>query len=312
MTVRTRRAAACLGTLVVLTGLLLAGCGASDSPSGAPPANGAQDGAAPGGNAGGEEGGGPAAEPAPDNGKGQGAPAPVATRSLIYTGTTTVVVDDVVDAANQAAGIAAAAGGAVGGDQRSLDGDRSSAQLTLRVPADRFSSTIDALAKLGDEESRSVQTEDVTEAVVDLDARLATQRASVARVRRLLERANSLGEIVSIESELTRREADLASLEQRRERLADLVALSTITLHLRGRTAPAEDAEPDTGFLAGLREGWDAFVASAKVVLTVAGWLLPWAALIGVPTWLALRLLRRRRRPAVAPAPTVAGPAPES
>jgi hypothetical protein len=311
MTVRTRRATVCLGTLAILAGLALAGCGGDNESGGIPPANQADGDPAPAGGAldpaRGEDG--TAEEPAAPGGNGQGAPAPVTSRSLIYSGSITVVVDDVVAAANQAAGIATGVRGVVGGDQRSIDGDRSSATLVLRIPAESFSSTLDTLAQLGDEESRSVQTEDVTEAVVDLDARLATQRASVTRVRRLLERANQLGEIVSIEAELAKREAELASLEQRRTRLADLVALSTVTLNLRGRTAPAaKPAEPESGFLAGLSEGWAAFSESVKVALTVAGWLLPWVALIGVPVWLAVRLLRRRRRPvaapAVAPAPT--------
>ena len=58
-------------------------------------------------------------------------------------------------------------------------------------------SALDELAKLGTEESRAVQTEDVTEQLVDLDARLATQRASVDRVRALLARASTIGEVVS-------------------------------------------------------------------------------------------------------------------
>jgi hypothetical protein len=230
-------------------------------------------------------------------------------RSLIYMGTTTVRVEKVVEAADRAIDIAVGAGGLVGADRRTLDADRSEAHLVLRVPADKFAATLDELAKLGVEESRSVQTEDVTEAIVDLDARLTTQRASVARVRALLARANTIGEVVSIESELARREGELASLEQRRERLGDLVALSTITLNLRGPAAPEPKDEPDTGFVAGLTSGWNAFLDSVKVVLTVAGWLLPWLLAVGVPVYALMWALRRRRpvRPAVT-VPAVATP----
>src|SRR5262249_45568847 len=143
------------------------------------------------------------------------------------------------------------------------------------------------------------------------DARLATQKASVERVRALLARAQTIGEIVSIESELTKREAELASLQQRKDKLAGQVALSTITLSLRGPAAP-EPAREDTGFVAGLRNGWSAFLGSITIVMTVAGWLLPWLLAIGVPIWLLVWLLRRRRRPAPASAPAVAtGTAPE-
>ncbi len=228
-------------------------------------------------------------------------------RSLIYTGTMSVKVDDVVTAADRAVDIAEASGGAIGADRRTLDADRSSAQLILRVPADRFASTLDELAKLGTEESRAIQTQDVTEQLIDLDARLITQRASVERVRALLARAQNIGEVVTIESELARREAELASLEQRKEKLAGLVALSTITLNLRGPAAPAPEEETNTGFLAGLKSGWAAFLESIRILLTVAGWLLPWVVAVGAPIWLGIWLLRRRR-PVPVPVTATAGP----
>jgi hypothetical protein len=215
----------------------------------------------------------------------------------------TVKVDDVVKRADEAAGIATGSGGVVGADKRTLDDDRSEANLVLRVPAERFDAMLDQLAALGIEQSRDVSTQDVTEALVDLDARLVSQKASVERVRSLLARAQTVGEVVSIESELAKREAELASLQQRKDRLAGLVALSTITLHLRGPAAPGPARDPDTGFVAGLRNGWSAFGESITMMLTVVGWLLPWIVTAGVPVWLLVWLLRRRRRPAPTPTP---------
>lgn len=311
MRAHPRRRAALLGAL--LAGVVaLGGCSGTDSA--APGSGGGEPGftqqdpsqrgeaAAPEAPA-----GAPGAAPdAPVTGEGQQqAPAPVEERSLIYTGSISVKVDDVARRADQARDIATGLGGTVGGDRRTLDGDRSEAQVILRVPAERFETALEELAKLGVEETRAVQTEDVTEALVDLDARLATQRASVERVRALLAQANTIGEIVSIESELTRREAELASLEQRKERLAGLVALSTITANLRGPGA-APPEEPESGFVAGLKNGWKAFLESVEVLLTVAGYLLPWLVAIAVPVWLLI-WFARRRRPALPSAPS-AGP----
>jgi len=231
----------------------------------------------------------------------------VQERSIIYTGEITVEVDDVARSADQAVSIATGLGGLVAGDRRTIDDSRSHAQIILRVPADRFDTAMDRLGELGVEKSRSANTEDVTETLIDLDARLATQRASVDRVRALLAEANTIAEIVSIESELTRREAELASLEQRRERLSGLVALSTITANLYGPDADPP-AEPETGFVAGLKNGWRAFLQSVEVLLTVAGWLLPWAIAIGVPIWLLVWLVNRRRPKAPAASPTPPAP----
>ncbi len=289
--------------------LMLAGCsGQTSSPSSAP-GGGDQLNGAPVPEA--ERGDGGVVEaPGEPNQPDTDATTPAEERSLIYTGTITVKVTEVAQAADRAIAIATGLGGVVGGDNRTIDEDRSQAILVLRVPAERFSSTLDAMAKLGTEESRQVQATDVTDSLVDLDARVATQEASVNRVRDLLARAQTIGEIVALESELTRRQADLESLKQRRAKLSGLVALATITVVLRGPAATVEGpTEPETGFMAGLKAGWKGFLASVKIVLTVAGWLLPWAIAILLPLWIVLMLSRRRRArksPPPPPAPLLA------
>jgi hypothetical protein len=119
-------------------------------------------------------------------------------RSLVFTGTVTVRVSNVDQKAAEATTIATAAGGFVGGDSRTNDKDRSQATLTLRVPSARFTNVVDDIGRLGKPEGRKLSTEDVTDQVVDVDARIATGQASVNRVRDLLAKAQTIGEIVSL------------------------------------------------------------------------------------------------------------------
>jgi len=293
-----RRTAVTAALAVLLGALALAGCSATRSDnSSSVDAPAAPAAGAPNQYSGQDAAGGKAADAAPETNGDAGTLTPVQERSLIYTGTITVEVDSVVSAADAATGIAVGAGGLVSGDNRTIDAGRSQATLILRVPANQFESTLDALARLGTEESRQVNADDVTEQLIDLDARIAAQQASVSRVQALLAQAQSISEIMSIESELTRRQADLDSLTQRRAKMAGLVDLATITAVLHGPDAPSTvPQEEQTGFLAGLRSGWHGFLASVAGVLTVAGYLLPWVVVIGLPLWLILWLLRRRRR----------------
>ena len=70
-----------------------------------------------------------------------------------------------------------------------------------------------------------------------------------------------------------------------------------------------DDDEP-SGFLSGLRGGWDALLATLRVVLTVLGALLPWLIALGVPAYAVLWLIgRRSQRAGRLPAPLVAAPA---
>ncbi|NYF56860.1 DUF4349 domain-containing protein [Micromonospora purpureochromogenes] len=284
---RRGRALAALG----LAALLLAGCGAADR------SNSSRDSAAEAPAAGAPAGG------AAEQGKaGAGAPdLRVDQRSIIYTGTMRVQVDDVEGAARRAVAAVVAAGGFVGGDNRRSVAADAEAELELRVPAAKFTALIDELATYGRQQRREVKTQDVTEETVDLDARIATQRARVDSARKLLSRATSIPELVSLEDEVSRREADLASLEAKKRRLADLTALSTITVTFVGMDASTAEEETETGFMVGLRGGWKVFVASMTILLTVLGAVLPWLLAFGVPLVVFLAVLRRRRRGRPAP-----------
>lgn len=303
----------------LMCGVLLAGCGAdggddtqSSSGSAAEPAAPAQGGAGP-------AQGGAAKDEA---GQNQGAKAPdlrVDQRSIVYTGSITVRVDDVNAAAARAIGIAGAAGGFVGSDNRNSGTGSDDASLTLRVPADKFAAVVDQLADLGTEEVRGISTEDVTEETIDLDARITVQQARVDSGRRLLANAKSLNDLVMLENEVASRESDLASLQAKKRRLADLTALSTITVVLidpDADLAAGDDGPP--GFLAGLKGGWNALLASLAVLVTVLGAVLPWLIAIGLPVWGIFWAVRRftRRRPATVqpgrPLPAYATPYPQT
>lgn len=216
-------------------------------------------------------------------------------RSIVYTGTITLRVDDVPAAAATISALATGAGGFVGGDQRQIDADHSTATLTLRVPAEKFASTLDAIGRDGRETSRSISTDDVTATVVDLDARIKTQQASVDRMRDLLAKAQSITDVATVEAELSKREADLESMQAKQRNLADLTALSTITVTLLGKDAVVAAKPPATGFVGGLQHGWHAFLGAVDGLLTVLGALLPFLVMVGIPLAVWLRLRRRRR-----------------
>jgi hypothetical protein len=183
--------------------------------------------------------------------------------------------------------------------------------IVLRVPVSAFDNAITRVVGIGRQVSQSSSSQDVTADLADLGSRVKTQQASVERVRTLMAQATSLKDIVLLESELSRRQADLEALQARQASLADRAAMSTLTVTLR-TPAVEETAEEDPAFLRGLKQGWDALVTSATMVLVVLGALLPIAVLVAavaLPIWW-FRLRRRAPRPrAYVPAP---GAAPEA
>jgi hypothetical protein len=119
----------------------------------------------------------------------------------------------------------------------------------------------------------------------------------------MFERATALTEVVLLEKELSQRQAELASLEAKKRRLDDLVALSTINISLAGpNTEIPVEKKRSPGFLGGLQSGWDAFVSSVQVIMVVIGFMLPFVVAIAIPAALFVWLSRRRRR--LTPAPS--------
>ena len=165
--------------------------------------------------------------------------------------------------------------------------------LTLSVPAATLDAALDQLARIGTVLQRTLSTQDVTAQYIDTESRLKTMRSSVERVRALMAQAKDVGQVVALEGELSQREADLESLESQQAALANSVERSTLTVSL---STPGNQPVTKTGFVAGLRSGWDAFAASVTGLLTGIGAVLPFAvffALVAAPIawWL------RRRRP---------------
>lgn len=292
---------------VVTVAALVAGCGASSNRSAGSSVENAKSAARGQGGAASTSGrlsagpaGGPRALPP------LGRP-PVADRSIVYTAALTVRARNVAAAAAQAQSIATGAGGYVFSSGTVVDpagGAATSADVVLKVPPGSFSTVLRSLLGLGTSLGSSQHVDDVTDQVVDVAARLQSQQASGARVRALLAQARTVGEVVAVESELTKREADLESLLGRQRALDAQVALSTITVRLVSPAAASVGPRSaPRGFLTGLREGWHAFVRALVASLTVLGVLLPFIVtvglllLAGVP--LRRLLLARRQADAV-------------
>jgi hypothetical protein len=263
--------------------------------------------------------GGFAASPGQDTAGGSGdqteravSTAVLQNRRLILKSSVSLTVRDVFQSAGRVRALASGAGGYVGDEQTSGSGRTAASTLQLRVPQDQLGPLTDQVARLGKVTSRGQTSSSVTHQSIAVASRMATQKASVARIRALLAQATKISDIVAIEGELSQRESDLESLEAQLKSLDDAVDLATLTVSLNAQGAPAPKHEDNTGFLAGLSNGWDAFVTSLVAVLTVLGALLPFGivlALVAVPV---LVLWRRRRVLPAPPAVPAAAPATES
>ncbi|MFP8964585.1 DUF4349 domain-containing protein, partial [Streptomyces nanhaiensis] len=246
----------------------------------------------------------------------------LAATHVIRTASLTVTAGDVPEKLARARAVVEAAGGYVAAEDTDSDAeghDRS--RMTLRVPPEEYQGVLDELAGLGKQVERKVSAKDVTDQVVDVESRIKTQKASVERVRKLMDEAEALSDVVTLEAELSSRQADLEALQARLKSLESRTGMATITLVLREPDAEPAEGEDDgaPSFLDALAGGWHAFVSAVRWITVVLGVLLPFAAaaLLAALVWRLVRpwlprrpegALPRRTGPAVPPPVTVPGP----
>ncbi|MER5829320.1 DUF4349 domain-containing protein [Streptomyces sp. NPDC002130] len=301
-----RRPAPALAALLLAAALALTGCSAGDDASGG--SNSAADRGA--GNK------GVSGEAAP-GGTGSGAkataPPKLAASHIIRTASLTVQVKDVPKALDQARTGVENAGGYVGNETTTRDSEgRERTRVVLRVPVEKYDEVLAELEGSGKLLDRSAKAEDVTDQVVDVESRIKTQRASVARIRELMDQATRLSDVVTLEGELSTRQADLEALLARQKSLKDRTSLATITLSLSETPVKKAAEDGDPGFVDALAGGWNAFVTMLRWLAVAIGALLPFAAVAALIVLLWLRVVRPRlpRRPAPVSATTALGPLP--
>ena len=167
--------------------------------------------------------------PTYENGSAPGGDA-VRERMLAWKASLSIEVADVTNAALRAVALAEQNGGYL--ESRS-DHSYGGTSLKLRLPAPAFTNAIGALEALGRVESRSVESEDVTEQYVDVEARLKNRIVLRDRLRKLLDQATDVKDILAIETELNRVQGDVDSMEARIKALKGRVDYAVLDLHLR-------------------------------------------------------------------------------
>ena len=272
-------------------------------------------------------GGGPAATMAPaplpgseeqpggeDGGDGDPRPAP-ANLLIIKTGTMTLQVAGVDAAITAATQQIDALGGYASASERSGDGDEAYASITFRIPARRWEEALAGLRGLAEKvlEERT-GTQDVTDQVVDLGARIRNLQATEHALQAIMAQATEIKDVLAVQTELTEVRGEIERLTAEKGNLEAQAAFSTLTVAFSLKPNPilAETKGFDPGTevdqasasLVGVLQG----LATAGIWFTIV-WvpiLLVFAALGGLGLWI-VRRVKRARDDGAAPATAAGG-----
>jgi uncharacterized protein DUF4349 len=212
-----------------------------------------------------------------------------------------VEVGDITKGINDVIALSDRHGGQIFERNINITDDRSSsASFVIKLPPKEVEGAIAELDAIGVRRTASQGTEDITGQAVDIDARLVTAQASLERVRKLLEAATDLGQVLSLESQLTERETLVEQYQAMKRAINDRVSMATLRVQLSLAAEPTtattstEPAKQSIG--KAFNSGWKGFVNVLAAILIFIGYTAPFIVLLAIGAAMLIALGRRRLR----------------
>jgi hypothetical protein len=167
--------------------------------------------------------------------------------------------------------------------------------LVIRVPSDRFETTIRELKELGTKvEAQTISGDDVTAEYVDLRARLHIAKARRVVLERLMNKAVSIEQTIRVQNALDDVQLRIEQYQGSMNVLEDKVTEATIRLQIREPGVQPLERKVENPSIPGAFDravaGFFSVIAGAVIGL---GYLIP-VLVLGVALFFAIRFARRR------------------
>lgn len=162
--------------------------------------------------------------------------------------------------------------------------------LTIKVPVSKFEALMQAITSLkAVVKEKKTSSEDVTNAIVDVQGRLEAKRQTRARYMELLKQANKMEDILQVQEQINAITEDIESATYNMKNMQAQVAVSTISLtYYQPIESPNGYNEPGvfTRMLDALAKGGSGIIELSIVLLTL--WPL-WLVVGGLIFWIRKR-----------------------
>jgi hypothetical protein len=191
---------------------------------------------------------------------------------VVKNGQISLQVKDVSTAVTTITQLAEANGGYVRSEQiySTQEGDQEvpEGSVTIAVRADSYDAVMGRLRAMGIKvESESSTAQDVTDQYVDLDANLRNLQASEDQLLKLMDKAQTVNDILTVQNQLTTVRGQIQQLQAQKQLLDRQIALSTIqiTLHL----PPTEPSDQVWQPLKTVEQAWKASLVTIRTFADV-------------------------------------------
>ncbi len=167
------------------------------------------------------------------------------------------------------------------------------ATVTVRVPVESLDAALAEIRQIGTVKSETRSATDVTDQLVDLDARLRNAKAEEQRLLEILSKAETVNEILQVEDRLSHVRERIERLEAQKKMLEEQVdyATVTVTISVPEPEPPEEPLLPGFSLRDLVRAALKALVLALTLIIVGAAFLAP----IVVVGWAILTVYRRSK-----------------
>ena len=175
------------------------------------------------------------------------------------------------------------------------------ASMTIRIPAQHLDAFLSSVSEVSNVISRNDSVSDVTLQYVDMESHKKALTAEQDRLLELLEQAESVEDIITIESRLSDVRYQIESMESQLRTLQNQVSYSTVYLDIQEveKLTPVEEQTRGEmireGFVDSLYGVGNGLLDFGTAVIIDLPYLVVWAAVI-LLVILIIRLLRKHRK----------------
>lgn len=173
--------------------------------------------------------------------------------------------------------------------------------LTARIPAEVSDEFTGQLGSLGTLTSQSESAEDITLQYTDTESRIKSLKTEQERLNALLEKADNLESIITLENRLTEVRYELENYQSRKNLYDDLVSYSTVNITLREVVYTV--AVDDSSFFSRITSGLESTFRDIKInaadfivwFIVNLPYLIIWILIIFVIVKIVRLLVRKRK-----------------
>lgn len=231
---------------------------------------------------------------------------PANPKKIIRNASLSLVIDNAQEAISKITAVAESNKGFVESlERREDEAGAKYASLTLRVPVESFSDTLEKIKNQARiVEAEQITGQDVTEEYIDLQARFKNFQATEAQYLEILKKAYSIEDILKVTQPLSEVRGQIESLQGQLKYLANQTDLATIRVSLSEEptiSLSLKDFRPLTVLKVALKALVEGLIIIFNILVTVIIVWLPiiivagaLVIIIGILAWKVLRKVKNK------------------